>query len=268
MTCTALAGLDALAVDAPDEPPELRRTTVDQRDTEPAARAQGEGARLARRAKEGRVRQGGPPPAFMPKGERPLAAEGEARDNFVPGQPGAGADGDAPPQGNHRPLPPAFVEYPAGDPRRQGVDDAILCGVQPHLLAASTPRFRDNLQAEQAYQTAPLRLRGGAGTPPRDPSGSPPEGGDEEGSEAGDSSSSEEGEEESAAAATSAAAGTATTSPTTTAALGTLSGVGVNTRPQDQELNSYLRNRRAPAALTDQERSQTDNPATLPVVPA
>jgi hypothetical protein len=59
-----------------EEGPELRATTQEQRDAAVAARAKGEAARAASRAKEKRGRVGGPPPGFKPKGERaPPGAE-------------------------------------------------------------------------------------------------------------------------------------------------------------------------------------------------
>jgi hypothetical protein len=60
---------EAFAVFA-DKGPELRPTTMEQRNTTPAARAKGEAKRQAARAKEGQVRLGGPPPRFRPQGER------------------------------------------------------------------------------------------------------------------------------------------------------------------------------------------------------
>jgi hypothetical protein len=67
--------LDAFATFT-EEGLELRATTKEQRDTTAAARAKGEAARKATRAKEERGRVGGPPPGFKPKGERaPPAAE-------------------------------------------------------------------------------------------------------------------------------------------------------------------------------------------------
>jgi hypothetical protein len=67
--------LDAFAIFT-EEGPELRATTQEQRDTTDAARAKGEAARAATRAKDKRGRVGGPPPGFKPKGERaPTAAE-------------------------------------------------------------------------------------------------------------------------------------------------------------------------------------------------
>jgi hypothetical protein len=47
-----------------DQGPELRPTTMAQRDTESAARAKGEAERQAARAKKDQVRLGGPPPGF------------------------------------------------------------------------------------------------------------------------------------------------------------------------------------------------------------
>jgi hypothetical protein len=73
--------LDAFAIYTEDGP-ELRTTTLEQRNTTPAARAKGEAARTASRAKEEKGREGGPPPGFKPKGERVTPAAEEA------GQPG------------------------------------------------------------------------------------------------------------------------------------------------------------------------------------
>jgi hypothetical protein len=60
---------EAFAVFA-DEGSELRPTTLEQHDTTPAARAKREAEQQAARAKEDRVRLGGPPPGFWPQGER------------------------------------------------------------------------------------------------------------------------------------------------------------------------------------------------------
>jgi hypothetical protein len=69
--------LDAFAIFT-EGGPELRATTQEQRDTTAAARAKGEAARAATRAKEERGRVGGPPPGFKPKGERAPAATEDA----------------------------------------------------------------------------------------------------------------------------------------------------------------------------------------------
>ncbi|GAQ93151.1 hypothetical protein KFL_013250015 [Klebsormidium nitens] len=69
----ASAHLRAQAVMA-DEGLQLRPSTQAQPDTIPAARARGEADRLAARPKEDRLRKGGPPPPFKPKGERPPKA--------------------------------------------------------------------------------------------------------------------------------------------------------------------------------------------------
>jgi hypothetical protein len=66
--------LDAFAIFTEDGP-ELRATTLEHRDTTPAARAKGEAARTAAYAKEEKGRVGGPPPvALSPRGRgrRPL----------------------------------------------------------------------------------------------------------------------------------------------------------------------------------------------------
>jgi hypothetical protein len=73
--------LDAFAIYTEDGP-ELRATTLEQRDTTPAARAKGKAARTAALAKEEKGRVGGPPPGFKPKGERAAPTAENA------GQPG------------------------------------------------------------------------------------------------------------------------------------------------------------------------------------
>jgi hypothetical protein len=119
-----------------DEGPELRPTTVQQRDTEPAARAKGEADRQAARAKEDRVRLGGPPPGFRPQGERRAAEEMEA----APAAPRAdrrrGQASTAAPVAEPKALPLGFGEYSPGDPRCVGLTDAEQSGVHLELLAA------------------------------------------------------------------------------------------------------------------------------------
>jgi hypothetical protein len=66
---------EAFAVFA-DEGPELRLTTMEQRNTTPAARVKGEAERQAARAKEDRVRLGGPPPGFRCDGCARLSLAG------------------------------------------------------------------------------------------------------------------------------------------------------------------------------------------------
>jgi hypothetical protein len=69
--------LDAFAIYT-ENGPELRATTLGQRDTTPAARARGEAARVAAKAKEEKGRLDGPPLGFKPKGERAAPAAEEA----------------------------------------------------------------------------------------------------------------------------------------------------------------------------------------------
>jgi hypothetical protein len=125
--------LDAFAIFTEDGR-ELRTTTLEQRDTTPAARAKGEAARTAARAKEEKGRVGGPPPGFKPKGKRAAHAAEEA------GQPGpAGRRRQAlrqpqqPLPGQSR-IPPRFGEYSPSDPRYQGLTDAEQVGVRMELL--------------------------------------------------------------------------------------------------------------------------------------
>jgi hypothetical protein len=125
--------LDAFAIFTEDGP-ELRATTLEQRDTTPAAGAKGEAARMAARAKEEKGRVGGPPPGFKPKGERAAPAAEEA------GQPGpAGRRRQAPETAAAAParatrIPPGFGEYGPNDPRYQGLTDAEQVGVRVELL--------------------------------------------------------------------------------------------------------------------------------------
>jgi hypothetical protein len=129
-------GGDALDVFAiyTEDGPELRATTMEQRDTTPAARAKGEAARTAARAKEEKGRVGNPPPGFKPKGERAAPAAKEA------GQPStAGLRRQAPEAAAAAPsratrMPPGFGEYGPNDPRYQGLTDADQVGVRVELL--------------------------------------------------------------------------------------------------------------------------------------
>jgi hypothetical protein len=113
---------------------ELRASTMEQRDTTPAARAKGEAARTAARAKEEKSRVSGLPPGFKPKGERTAPAAEEA------GQPGpAGRRRQAPEAAAAAParatrIPPGFGEYGPNDPRYQGLTDAEQVGVRVELL--------------------------------------------------------------------------------------------------------------------------------------
>jgi hypothetical protein len=125
--------LDAFAIYTEDGP-ELRATTMGQRDTTPAARAKGEAARTAARAKEEKGRVGGPPPGLKPKGERATPAAAEA---FQPGT--AGRRRQAPEGAVAAParaarIPPGFVEYSPNDPRYQDLTDAEQVEVRVELL--------------------------------------------------------------------------------------------------------------------------------------
>jgi hypothetical protein len=115
--------LDAFAIFT-EEGPELRATTQRQRDTTTAARAKGEAARAATRAKEEKGRVGGPPPGFKPKGERTTPAEEEAARSGPTGRrrqvPEASAAGPA----KATRILPEFGEYGPNDPRYQGLTDA------------------------------------------------------------------------------------------------------------------------------------------------
>jgi hypothetical protein len=119
-----------------DEGPELRPTTVRQRDTEPAARAKGEADRQAARAKEDRVRLRGPPPGFRPHGERKAEEETEAPSAAPTAGRRKGQSKTAAPAAEPRALPPGFGEYSPEDPRYVGIADAEQIGVRLELLAA------------------------------------------------------------------------------------------------------------------------------------
>ncbi|GAQ93245.1 hypothetical protein KFL_013840020 [Klebsormidium nitens] len=121
-----------------DEGPELRPSTQAQRDTTPAGRARGEAERLAARAKEDRLRKGGPPPPFKPKGERPPPepeTEGEEEhEEEVPARRRRSALGEDPQEPHEVCLAPAFQEYPPTDARYQGLEGMDLVGVREELL--------------------------------------------------------------------------------------------------------------------------------------
>jgi hypothetical protein len=119
-----------------DQGRELRPTTLAQRDTEPAARAKEEADRQAARAKEDRVRLGGPPPGFRPQGERRAGEETEAPPAAPRADRRRGQAHTAAPVAESRALPPGFGEYSLGDPRYVGLTDAEQSGVRMELLAA------------------------------------------------------------------------------------------------------------------------------------
>jgi hypothetical protein len=125
--------LDAFAIYTEDGP-ELRATTLEERDTTPAARAKGEAARMAARTKEEKGRLGGPPPGFKPKGERAVPAAEEAvqvgptgRRRQTP-EPASAAPARA------TRVPPGIGEYNPNDPRYHGLTDAEQVGVRMELL--------------------------------------------------------------------------------------------------------------------------------------
>jgi hypothetical protein len=125
--------LDAFAIYTEDGP-ELRPTTVEQRDTTPAARAKGEATWVAARAKEEKGRLGGPRPGFKPKGEREApAAEGDGQATPTGRRRQAPEPAAAPPARATR-APPGFGEYRPNDPRYQGLTDAEQVGVRVELL--------------------------------------------------------------------------------------------------------------------------------------
>jgi hypothetical protein len=125
--------LDTFAIFT-EEGPKLRATTQEQRNTTAAARATGEAARAATRAKEERGRVGGSPPGFKPKGERaPPAAE-----DAGPPTP-AGRQRQAPEAAAASParairIPPGFGEYGPNDPRYQGLTNTKQVGVRVELI--------------------------------------------------------------------------------------------------------------------------------------
>jgi hypothetical protein len=126
---------EAFAVFA-DEGPELRPTTMEQRDTTPAARAKGEAERRAARAKEDRVRLRGPPPGFRPQGERRAKEVPES----PPAAPETGRRREQPaiaaPVAAARALPPGFGEYAPADLRYVGLAESEQSGVRVELLSA------------------------------------------------------------------------------------------------------------------------------------
>ena len=131
----ALLGIQEPAMVFDGEGPEVRDSTKAQRDTEPAARAKGERERLAARAKEERLRKGGPPPAFLPKGTRDAPDPGEDTNEGDQEGPGEDKLGGAAELKPAQKLPPSFGEYPVTDPRYQGLDAQEQAGVRPSLVA-------------------------------------------------------------------------------------------------------------------------------------
>jgi hypothetical protein len=125
--------LDAFAIYTEDGP-ELRATTMGQRDTTPAARAKGEAARTAARAKEEKGRVGGPPPGFKPKGERATPAAAEACQPGTAGRRRQAPEAAAAAPARATRIPPRFGEYSPNDPRYQGLTDAEQVGVRVELL--------------------------------------------------------------------------------------------------------------------------------------
>ncbi|GAQ89451.1 hypothetical protein KFL_005250020 [Klebsormidium nitens] len=130
-------GVDVMAVGTPEDYPEVRPSTMAQRDTEPAARARTEAERMRAKASKDRLRRGGPPPAFRPQGERPPPDQGAGE--AAPPATAEAAEGPGPAQtGPVQRLLPSFGECPVTDPRYQGAEDLERAGVQPHLLAEPT----------------------------------------------------------------------------------------------------------------------------------
>jgi hypothetical protein len=125
--------LDAFAIYTEDGP-ELRATTLGQRDTSPAARAKGEAARVAARAKEEKGRLGGPPPGFKPKGERAAPAAEEAVQAAPAGRRRQASEPGAAPPARATRVSPGFGEYSPNDPLYQGLTDAEQVGVRVELL--------------------------------------------------------------------------------------------------------------------------------------
>jgi hypothetical protein len=107
--------LDVFAIFT-EERPELRATTQEQQNTTADARAKGEAARAATRAKEERGRVGGPPPGFKPKGERaPPAAQDTGPPAFAGRRRQTPETAEASPARATR-IPPGFEEYGLNDP--------------------------------------------------------------------------------------------------------------------------------------------------------
>jgi hypothetical protein len=125
--------LDAFAIYIEDGP-ELRPTTVEQRDTTPAAGAKGEATRVAARAKEEKGRLGGPPPGFKPKGEMEAPAAGGGGQAAPTGRRRQAPEPAAEPPARATRVPPGFGEYSPNDPRYQGLTDAEQVGVRVELL--------------------------------------------------------------------------------------------------------------------------------------
>jgi hypothetical protein len=93
-----------------------------------------EAARAATRAREERVRVGGPTPGFKPKGERaPPTAEDAGQPTSAGRQRQAPETAAASPARATR-IPPGFEEYGPKDPRYQGLTDAEQVGVWVELL--------------------------------------------------------------------------------------------------------------------------------------
>jgi hypothetical protein len=125
--------LDAFAIFT-EEGLELRATTQEQRDTTAAARAKGEAARAAIRAKEERGRVGGPPPGFKPKVERALPAAEDAGPPAPAGRRRQAPEAAAASPASATRIPPGFGEYGPNDPRYQGLTEAEQVGVRVELL--------------------------------------------------------------------------------------------------------------------------------------
>jgi hypothetical protein len=125
--------LDAFAIFMEEEP-EMRATTQEQRDTTAAARANGEAARAATRAKEERGRVGGPPPGFKPKGERAPPATEDAGQPAPAGRRRQAPEAAAASLARATCIPPGFGEYGPNDPPYQGLTDAEQVGVRVELL--------------------------------------------------------------------------------------------------------------------------------------
>ncbi|GAQ87976.1 hypothetical protein KFL_003910020 [Klebsormidium nitens] len=144
--------------DEDHELPEVRASTKAQRETTTAPRARGEKDRLAARAKEDRLRKGGPPPAFRPHGDRPVAAAEEAGGE-TRAEPEE-AEGPAEPEPTPlvaQKLPPSFGEYSPNDPRYQGIESLENAGVQVHMLNDPKVGPQREVQVKRAapFETLP-----------------------------------------------------------------------------------------------------------------